>query len=103
MPGGRRPDRQPDAGGGRARLRASQPDFLVIPSAPSYLFWRCPPPELRVPQEWFAGIGGTAAQGADRPARLGNAAAAMRKTGANVVLRGEPDQAIADLAAKPWS
>src|SRR5438046_3232866 len=21
------------------------PDFLVIPTAPSYLFWRCPPPE----------------------------------------------------------
>ena len=26
----------------------------------------------------------------------------MRKTGATAVLRGEPDQAIADLAAKPW-
>src|SRR5512133_2616345 len=33
------------------------PDFLVVPSAPSYLFWRCPPPELRVPAEWFRGIG----------------------------------------------
>src|SRR5437762_12013623 len=33
------------------------PDFLVIPTAPTYLFWRCPPPELRVPQEWFAALG----------------------------------------------
>src|SRR5262245_38463852 len=31
---------------------AFQPDFLVISTAPTYLFWRCPPPELRVPQEW---------------------------------------------------
>ena len=29
----------------------SQPDFTVVTTAPSYLFWRCAPPELRVPQE----------------------------------------------------
>ncbi len=29
-------------------------DFLVIPTAPSYLFWRCPQPELRVPRNWLA-------------------------------------------------
>ena len=29
----------------KARLDRFQPDFLVIPTAPSYLFWRCPPPE----------------------------------------------------------
>ena len=40
----------------RRRVRAFAPDFLVIPTAPSYLFWRCPPPELRVPMEWFAGL-----------------------------------------------
>ena len=44
------------------RVAAYDPDYLVIPSAPSYLFWRCPPPELRVPREWFAGIGGRAAK-----------------------------------------
>ena len=33
-----------------ARARAFEPDFLVITTAPSYLFWRCAPPELRVPQ-----------------------------------------------------
>src|SRR5437764_254297 len=41
----------------KARLDRFQPDFLVIPTAPSYLFWRCPPPELRVPQKWFAELG----------------------------------------------
>jgi len=34
-----------------ARLRAFAPDRLVVTTAPSYLFWRCAPPELRVPQE----------------------------------------------------
>src|SRR5262247_3644545 len=33
----------------RQELRGLRPDFLVIPTAPSYLFWRCPQPELRVP------------------------------------------------------
>ena len=27
-----------------------KPDFTIIPTAPTYLFWRCPPPELRIPQ-----------------------------------------------------
>ena len=37
----------------KKRLAEFDPNFLVIPTAPSYLFWRCPPPELRVPQTWF--------------------------------------------------
>jgi B12-binding domain/radical SAM domain protein of rhizo-twelve system len=86
----------------RSRLRRFAPDFLVIPSAPSYLFWRCPPPELRIPQEWFAGIGGGARKVLIGPHASATPAAAMRKTGADIVLRGEPDQAIAELASKPW-
>src|SRR5207248_9850789 len=31
----------------KRRLDSFNPDFLVIPTAPSYLFWRCPQPELR--------------------------------------------------------
>jgi hypothetical protein len=34
-----------------AELRAFRPDMVVITTAPTYLFWRCAPPELRVPQE----------------------------------------------------
>src|ERR1041385_3314768 len=41
----------------RHRIDSFAPDFLVIPTAPSYLFWRCPPPELRVPKSWFAALG----------------------------------------------
>jgi anaerobic magnesium-protoporphyrin IX monomethyl ester cyclase len=79
------------------------PDFLVIPSAPSYLFWRCPPPELRIPMEWFAALGDRATKVLIGPHGSATPGAAMRKTGADVVLKGEPDQAIADLASKPWN
>src|SRR3954454_17857045 len=34
-----------------AEVRAFQADMVVITTAPSYLLWRCAPPELRVPQE----------------------------------------------------
>src|SRR5579872_4875840 len=40
----------------RARVKAFAPDLTVITSAPSYLFWRCAPPELRVPQETLQAI-----------------------------------------------
>src|SRR4051794_6141335 len=35
----------------RSRVAAFVPDFTVITTAPSSLFWRCAPPELRVPLE----------------------------------------------------
>jgi anaerobic magnesium-protoporphyrin IX monomethyl ester cyclase len=35
----------------RERVAVFGADVAVIATAPSYLFWRCPPPELRVPQE----------------------------------------------------
>ena len=49
-------DGRPLAGTGRERLDAFGEDFLVIPTAPSYLFWRCPQPELRVPAQWIAAL-----------------------------------------------
>ena len=86
----------------RATLNSYQPDFLVIPTAPSYLFWRCPPPELRVPMEWFAALGTGATTVAIGPHSSATPAATLRKTGCDVVLRGEPDQTIARLASEPW-
>jgi anaerobic magnesium-protoporphyrin IX monomethyl ester cyclase len=78
------------------------PDFLVIPSAPSYLFWRCPPPELRIPREWFAGIGGRAAKVLIGPHSSATPRAAMHKTGAHIVIKGESEDALAALASEPW-
>lgn len=87
----------------RRRVTAYDPDFLVLPTAPSYLFWRCPPPELRVPQQWVRGIGGRAAKVAIGPHPSATPAATMRKTGCDIALRGEPELAIAELADRPWS
>src|SRR4051812_45704637 len=46
----------------RERVASFRPDMTVVTTAPSYLFWRCAPPELRVPQETVLDlrqIGGT--------------------------------------------
>ena len=84
------------------KIRDFNPDFLVIPTAPSYLFWRCPPPELRVPQEWFHALRGSGTHVAIGPHPSATPGATLRKTGCDVVLRGEPDQTLALLATKPW-
>lgn len=84
-------------------LRDFAPDFLVIPTAPSYLFWRCPPPELKVPQEWFRALRDKATQVAIGPHSSATPGATLRKLGCEVVLRGEPDQTIPELASKPWN
>ena len=83
-------------------LRDFRPDFLVIPTAPSYLFWRCPQPELRVPQEWFRELRGLGTQVAIGPHPSATPGATLRKLGCDVVMRGEPDQTLAQLTSKPW-
>lgn len=87
----------------KCQVDAFGPDFLVIPTAPSYLFWRCPPPELRVPMEWFQGLKTRAVKVAIGPHPSATPAATMRKLDCDVVLRGEPDQTIPQLAGQPWS
>jgi len=86
----------------RLRVRAFQPNFLVVPTAPSYLFWRCPPPELRVPMEWIEGLRSKAVAVTIGPHPSATPAATIRKTHCDVALRGEPDQTIPQLAIKPW-
>jgi anaerobic magnesium-protoporphyrin IX monomethyl ester cyclase len=84
------------------RLDGFAPDFLVIPTAPSYLFWRCPPPELRVPMDWFTSVRSNAVKVAIGPHPSATPAATIRKTNCDVALRGEPDQTLCELAFKPW-
>jgi anaerobic magnesium-protoporphyrin IX monomethyl ester cyclase len=87
----------------QGRLRDFAPDFLVIPTAPSYLFWRCPPPELRVPREWFEALSDIrAVKVAVGPHSSATPAAVLRKLNIDVALRGECDRTIAELAIKPW-
>lgn len=87
----------------RSRLDAFRPDFFVIPTAPSYLFWRCPPPELRVPQKWFGELKTGAVKVAIGPHPSATPAATLRKLNCDVAMRGEPDQTLPQLASRPWS
>lgn len=86
----------------RPMVNAFDPDFVVLPTAPSYLFWRCPPPELRVPQKWFAELNTNAVKVAIGPHPSATPGATLRKLNADVALRGEPDQTLPQLASRAW-
>jgi anaerobic magnesium-protoporphyrin IX monomethyl ester cyclase len=86
----------------RERVTAFNPDFLIIPTTPSYLFWRCPPPEVRIPRDWIAGMQSKATKVIIGPHSSATPLAALRKTGADVAFRGEPDANIVKLADTPW-
>ena len=87
----------------KTELDQFHPEFLVIPTAPSYLFWRCPPPELRVPQQWFAELGGNAIKVAIGPHPSATPAATLRKLNCEVTMRGESDQTLPQLASRSWA
>jgi anaerobic magnesium-protoporphyrin IX monomethyl ester cyclase len=86
-------------GGSAADVAAFRPDMTVVTTAPSYLFWRCPPPELRVPRDFLAALDGrggrTVAVG---PHGSATPAVVRRKLGVDVVIRGECEEAIVALA-----
>jgi B12-binding domain/radical SAM domain protein of rhizo-twelve system len=86
----------------RRRVQAFAPDVTVITTAPSYLFWRCAPPELRVPQETAGALrdiaGVLAVVG---PHGSTTPAATLRKLGADVVVLGECEEILPRLG-EPW-
>lgn len=87
----------------RGRVAGFRPDWLVVPSAPSYLFWRCPQPELRVPRQWLGELSGVSGKTVlIGPHGSATPAAALRKTGCDVLLQGEHDQSLPLLADTPW-
>src|SRR3954470_14502461 len=86
----------------KTQLDDFAPDYLVIPTAPSYLFWRCPQPELRVPRQWFAALERKSTKVVIGPHGSATPKATLEKTGTDVVLRGEPDQTLPMLAHSPW-
>ncbi len=82
------------------RVTAFAPDFTVITTAPTYLFWRCPPPEIRVPQELCQLLRPVAGKlvivgphGSTTPK------ATLRKTGVDYVVLGECEEVLLELAA----
>lgn len=81
------------------------PDFTVVTTAPTYLFWRCAPPELRVPREFLDALGRrggrTVAVG---PHASATPAPTLRKLGVDLVIRGECEEVVATLAERAdWS
>src|SRR5690242_2162817 len=63
------------------------PDMTVVTTAPSYLFWRCAPPELRVPQRMVAALKGRCGLvAAIGPHASTTPRAALRKLGADIVV-----------------
>ena len=84
------------------RLNAFEEDFLVVPTAPSYLFWRCPQPELRIPKAWISALARPSLVVAIGPHGSVTPCTTAEKTGVEVVLRGEPDQTLPMLSKMPW-
>ncbi len=84
-----------------ARVAAFHPDFTVVTTAPSYLFWRCAPPELRIPQTLvcqFDGEGGTLV--AIGPHASTTPGPTLLKLGVEAVVLGEPEEILPQLAGK---
>jgi B12-binding domain/radical SAM domain protein of rhizo-twelve system len=84
------------------RVAAFAPNMTVVTTAPSYLFWRCTQPELRVPREFLqalAGRGGievaVGPHGSVTPRRT------LQKLGVDIVVRGECEEIVARLATEP--
>jgi anaerobic magnesium-protoporphyrin IX monomethyl ester cyclase len=86
----------------RQNLDAFDEDFLVVPTAPSYLFWRCPQPELRVPRHWLEALDRSSCKVAIGPHGSVTPQTTLEKLDVDVVLRGEPDQTLPQLASLPW-
>jgi anaerobic magnesium-protoporphyrin IX monomethyl ester cyclase len=87
----------------RRRVAAFTPDFTVVTTAPSYLFWRCAPPELRVPMEIvreLRPIAGTVV--VVGPHASTTPRTTLRKLDADVVIVGECEDLLPQLN-RPWS
>lgn len=84
------------------KVAAFAPAMTVVTTAPSYLFWRCPPPEVRVPRAFLDELG---SRGGRRivvgPHGSVTPEAVLRKLDADIVVRGEPEEAILALAGRP--
>jgi anaerobic magnesium-protoporphyrin IX monomethyl ester cyclase len=77
-----------------------RPDMTVVTTAPSYLFWRCAPPELRVPQETLQHVrehGGTLV--AIGPHASTTPTTTLRKLDVDLVVLGESEETLRRIAA----
>ncbi|MBZ0157321.1 MAG: TIGR04295 family B12-binding domain-containing radical SAM protein [Alphaproteobacteria bacterium] len=85
----------------RDRVAGFRPDLTVVTTAPSYLFWRCAPPELRVPKETvraLRGVSGTLA--AMGPHGSATPSSVLKKLEVDVVIMGEGEEIMPLLAGR---
>jgi anaerobic magnesium-protoporphyrin IX monomethyl ester cyclase len=75
-----------------------RPDVMVVTTAPSYLFWRCAPPELRIPQRLCARLraipGRLVVVG---PHASTTPRAVLKKIDADAVVLGECEEVLPQL------
>ncbi|MBS1816891.1 MAG: TIGR04295 family B12-binding domain-containing radical SAM protein [Acidobacteria bacterium] len=89
-----------------AATRSFVPDLAVVTTAPSYLFWRCAPPELRLPQQIVADLRDTVPRIVIvGPHASTTPTATLRKIGADAAVMGECEDILPRLAASfdGWS
>jgi len=86
------------------RVQRFAPDFTVITTAPSYLFWRCAPPEMRIPIELsnllrpvMGKLVVIGPHGSTTPRPV------LRKLDADYVVLGECEEVLPFLAGDPDS
>ena len=86
----------------RERHQRFAPDMTVVTTAPSYLFWRCAPPELRVPQQTLAALRDSSRRTvAIGPHASTTPAAVLRKLGVDIAVLGESEETLRELANTP--
>ena len=89
-----------DEAGLAERMATFRPDMTVVTTAPTYLFWRCAQPELTVPARLLHAMGDTAGvRIAIGPHGSTTPRAALAKLPVDVVVMGEAEEPLAQLAA----
>jgi len=80
------------------RVREFKPDVTVVTTAPSYLFWRCAPPELRTPRLMMDELrDGNSRMVVVGPHGSTTPRAALEKLAADVVVMGECEEILPKL------
>ena len=84
------------------RVADFRPDFTVVTTAPSYLFWRCAPPELRVPQQVVRSLRSVGGKMVGiGPHCSTTPKTTLRKLGVHAVVLGECEDILPQLS-RPW-
>jgi B12-binding domain/radical SAM domain protein of rhizo-twelve system len=88
-----------------AEIESFGADITVVTTAPTYLFWRCAPPELRVPAAFLRSLGARGGRSvAVGPHGSVTPGATLRKLDVDAVVLGECEEIVLKLAETPdWS